>query len=254
MITFYFTATGNSLAVAKRIGGNLIAIPQVIDTQNPHYKDDVIGIVFPIYSNAPPKMVRRFLENARLEADYIFAVGTYGNLPGACMFNLQKTATKNGFRFDYTNQILMVDNYLPIFEMDAEIAKLPAKKTEEMNAKIAEDIALRKRNQTPASWGWRIISGILGAIIRTDKNAQKYTVNEECTTCGICAKVCPAKNIAVADKVEFGNHCEACLACAHLCPQNAIHLKKEKSGKRWRNPDVSTTEIINSNNRHRDLP
>ena len=33
MTIFYFTATGNSLAVAKRIGDNLISIPQVIDNQ-----------------------------------------------------------------------------------------------------------------------------------------------------------------------------------------------------------------------------
>ena len=57
MLIFYFTATGNSLAVAKRIGGNLISIPQVIDSQNLKYKDDAIGIVFPIYSLEPAKIV-----------------------------------------------------------------------------------------------------------------------------------------------------------------------------------------------------
>ncbi len=30
MTVLYFSATGNSLAVAKRIGGNLISIPQAV--------------------------------------------------------------------------------------------------------------------------------------------------------------------------------------------------------------------------------
>jgi MinD superfamily P-loop ATPase len=88
--------------------------------------------------------------------------------------------------------------------------------------------------------------------IATDKNAQSYMVNDRCVKCGVCAKVCPVKNIAVTDKVRFSDHCEACLACVHLCPQNAIHLKNERSGKRWRNPEVSLAEIINANNRYQD--
>ena len=92
MTVFYFTATGNSLAVAKRIGGTLISIPQVVDSENLHYKDDAIGIVFPVYGWTTPVMVGRFLDKVKFEADYIFAIGTYGNIPGAAMYHLQKRA------------------------------------------------------------------------------------------------------------------------------------------------------------------
>jgi MinD superfamily P-loop ATPase len=53
----------------------------------------------------------------------------------------------------------------------------------------------------------------------------------------------------VEDSVSFQNQCEGCLACLHLCPQNALHLKNEKSEKRWRNPDVTLEEIISANSR-----
>jgi MinD superfamily P-loop ATPase containing an inserted ferredoxin domain len=99
----------------------------------------------------------------------------------------------------------------------------------------------------------RALASILKATTKTDNNAQGYIVNEKCNKCGTCAKVCPAKNIAVTDKVSFSDHCEACLACAHLCPQNAIHLKNEKSDKRWRNPEVSISEIITANSRNSNL-
>ena len=75
MKIIYFTGTGNSLAVAKKIGGELIAIPQAKEQT---YKDDVIGVVFPTYGCMLPGIVKRFLEGVKLEADYIFAIATYG--------------------------------------------------------------------------------------------------------------------------------------------------------------------------------
>jgi Pyruvate/2-oxoacid:ferredoxin oxidoreductase delta subunit len=251
MIVFYFTSTGNSLAVAKRIGGDLISIPQVIDSSDTHYKDEAIGVVFPVYNFAPPRMVRQFLDKASFESDYLFAIGTYGNMSGACMYNLQKNAEKRGFRFGYLNGLLMVDNFLPLFEIDAQIAKLPKKKTEETTARIVADIQNREHKGAAASLPVRALAAMLAGT-KTDKNAQGYKVNDQCTKCGICAKVCPAKNIDVTDSVNFSGHCEGCLACAHLCPQNAIHLKNERSGKRWLHPEVSLQEIIAANNRYRD--
>lgn len=47
MKILYFTATGNSLAVAKKLGGELISIPQAIKNNQYEIKDDVIGFVFP---------------------------------------------------------------------------------------------------------------------------------------------------------------------------------------------------------------
>ena len=136
MLTFYFTGTGNSLAAAKKIGGTLISIPQAIHEENKIYRDDAIGFVFPLYCLNPPKMV---------EADYFFAVATYGNATGAALPHLQRAAEELGLRFDYINALLAVDNCLPYFEMGEEVARLPAKRTEECLEQIAADIAARKR-------------------------------------------------------------------------------------------------------------
>jgi len=249
MTVFYFTATGNSLAMAKRIGGNLVSIAQVADSENLHCKDDAIGVVFPIYYFAPPKMVSRFLDKAKFEADYTFAIGTYGIMPGAAMLNLQKQARKNGCRFDYANHLLMADNFLPISETGKQIKNLPKKKVEERAGKIASDINNRKHMQAKASLASRAVTAAVSAMIPDSKNAKKYIVNNQCNKCGICAKVCPSGNIAVTDKVCFADNCEVCFACLHLCPRNALHHKSQKSDKRWRNPEVSLSEIIEANNR-----
>lgn len=249
MTIFYFTSTGNSLAVAKAIGGELISIPQIIDSPEKQYKDDVIGVVFPIYGLIPAGIVRDFLDKVKLEAEYTFAIGTYGNMPGGCMRKVQMQAEKNGYRFDYANDIFMLDNFLPVFEIGAELEKMPQKKVDENLAKIVEDIKLRKHRKASASIGGKILT-VMGPLMSPNsKGAQKFIVNDSCNQCGTCAKVCPTGNITVTKKVEFSDHCAGCLGCLHHCPQNALHLKNEKSGKRWRNPDVSLGEIINANNR-----
>ena len=247
MTVFYYTSTGNSLSVAKSIGGNLISIPQVYHKLQTRYKDNAIGVVFPVYNLSVPEMVQDFLDRAEFESDYIFAVGTYGNMAGPCMYNLQKRALNKGWGFDYTSQILMVDNFLPMFEMSAEEAKLPQKNTEAKIEQLVCDIESRRHQQTPAGLPMRALAAVLS--LGGKPNNKKYTVNDSCNSCGTCAKVCPAKNISVSDKVHFSDHCHGCLACAHLCPQNAIHLKNEKSGKRWINPNVSLNEIIKANAR-----
>ena len=61
MKIFYFTATGNSLAVAKKIGGELISISQARNEQIKEYKDDVIGFVFPTFGCTVPKIVKEFM-------------------------------------------------------------------------------------------------------------------------------------------------------------------------------------------------
>jgi len=247
MTIFYFTATGNSLAVAKQIGGTLISIPQVVDSDNAHYKDDAIGIVFPIYWWSVPIMVRRFLDRATFESDYVFAVGTYGNFAGGAMVSLQNQAKLKGYSFDYSNHLLMLDNYLPVFEMGVQAKKFAKRPITENAARIASDINSRKHMNAKAHLGKRAMTSLFRHIFKPALNARKYIVNDSCNTCGVCAQVCPAKNVAVSDKVSFGDHCEGCLACLHLCPQGALHVKGEKSDRRWRNPEVTLKEIIASN-------
>ena len=85
MKIFYFTGTGNSLAAAKRLDGELVSIPQVMKEGNFVFENEAIGIIFPLYCLNPPKMVREFLSRAEFHTEYLFAVATYGNLAGASM-------------------------------------------------------------------------------------------------------------------------------------------------------------------------
>ena len=248
MTIFYFTATGNSLAVAKSIGGTLVSIPQALKTGDIHYKDDVIGIVFPVYWWNLPIMVRKFIDTVTFEADYLFAIGTYGNVIGGVMSSLQKQAKSKGYEFNYTNPVRMLDNYLPVFEMGAEIEKLPKKNVSDQLAEIKSDISQRKIVKTKSNVFSLIMTKIFVHIFKPKNNALKYIVNDTCNNCGTCTRVCPAGNITLTDRVSFENQCEGCLACLHLCPLSALKHKSEKSNIRWRHPDIPLNEIIDANN------
>jgi ferredoxin len=249
MTVLYFTSTGNCLAVAKRIGGNAISIPQAFKAKELSFEDDAVGIIFPIYGFSLPVMVQRFLNSAKISAEYTFAIGTYGNLPGAAMSRFCKLAEKSDLAISYTNHLLMVDNYLPGFDINDQIAKLPEKKTDESLAEIIKDIKDRKRWHVSAPLMSKVGTAVFGGLTSmASKRGAGWIVGEDCSKCGICAKVCPVGNIAVSDKVSFGDKCEMCLGCVHNCPNGAMRLKSEKSSKRWRHPDVSIKEIIAANN------
>ena len=74
----YFTATGNSLYVAKRIGGELLSIPHLMKTGETEISDEAVGIVCPVYAGEMPRMVRAFLQKVKITADYFFFIYTFG--------------------------------------------------------------------------------------------------------------------------------------------------------------------------------
>jgi len=245
---FYFTATGNSLAVAKAIGGTLRSIPQEI-SEAQHVKDDATGVVFPVYNWGLPKMVRQFLQTTEFDAPYTFAVGTYGFAYGKCMENVQSAGSRP---FDYTAGIRMADTFIPGFDQRKEALGFKKRKVAENMARIAAEVNAGTRRLDRANPLMRLAHPLIAAheAKNVDSDtARRFRIDEACDLCGICAKVCPAGNLTVTDRVDSANHCEGCLACVHLCPRNAVHVPREKNEARWQNPDVTLGEIIAANRR-----
>ena len=252
MTICYFTASGNCLYVARRIGGKLLSIPQLMRQEKIEIEDDAVGIVCPVYAVELPFMIVDFMKKAEIKTDYFFVIMTcgYGYMPS--LGHAEVLARERGWDLKYGSGVLMVDNYIPFFDMQEEIDKLPGKDVEGQLARICADIEARKERRVELS------DELLGQMEWYHKNhapkvidkrmALDYIVNDACIQCGICAKVCPANNITVTeDQVIFADWCEVCYACLHNCPQNAIHMKEEKSAVRFRNEHVSVKDIIAAN-------
>jgi NAD-dependent dihydropyrimidine dehydrogenase PreA subunit len=250
MKIFYFTATGNSLYVAKRIGGELYSIPQMIKEGKFEFEDEAIGLVFPCYGFGVPRLVKEFIQKSRLQASYFFAIMTYGNTAASGLQHMEQIAMKPGIKFNYTNEILMIDNFLPVFKMEDQLKKENSKKIEEKLGLIIMDIANRENKLIRKGLLSNILSKggqRLGERLSFNYGRKKFIVQDNCNSCKVCEKVCPASNIRVEKKPEFAHQCEMCFACIHHCPANAIHLKSEKSTARFINPHVKLKEIINAN-------
>lgn len=248
MKILYFTATGNNLYVSKRIGGEYYSIPKLIKEGKFDFEDEKIGIVFPSYNNGVPEIVEKFLDKSKLKSKYVFGIATYGLYAGATTRHLLEIGRRNGIEFSYVNELLMIDNFLPGFDINKELEKEPKKKIEENLEKIVKDINEGKKyikKHSFVSDGIRVISKKFFYDKEFEKN---FIVENNCTGCKVCKKVCPVDNIKVDKKPVFKDNCQHCLACIHNCPQRAISLKTEKSKKRFINQNITLKEIIDSNN------
>jgi ferredoxin len=250
MKVFYFTATGNSLYVAKRFGGELYSIPQVLKGKQFDFEDERIGIIFPCYGFAAPDIVREFIEKVTLKSPYIFAVLTYGNKLADGVNWFVKFAEKNNIHIQYADGLLMIDNYLPVFDIEKQ--KKKTKNTEESLNGLLKDVKQEKRYIRNGTFSDSMMTKSIQSVYKLlpNFNSDKgFSVGSNCNACGTCAKVCPRDNIKLSNlKPIYGGSCEFCLACINLCPQKAIVLKHERNpNARFMNENVTLKEIIKSN-------
>ena len=249
-LVFYFTATGNSLFIAKQFSDAPLSIPQELKKGTQVYEADEIGFVFPDFAAAAPMIVREFIEKCQFKADYIFSVITFGNASVNVAEWWNDFAKGKGVHNNYVNSILMVDNYLPVFDMNEQI-KID-KKTDENMASIISAITARKDYVQAADMGWFTkdmlknmqdmhFSQTCEQLIKLD--------TDKCIQCSTCSQVCPRGNFSLtSDGLTYSGKCEFCLACIHSCPQHALSLERERNKEaRYRHPDISLNEIIRSN-------
>lgn len=248
---FYFTGTGNSLYVAKYLDYEIVSIPHVIGEFHT-YNSEKIGIVCPIYSHEIPAIVKEFIKKNRFITNYFFMVLTYGYRHGGAAEMADMFLRKNGVSANYINTILMVDNFLPLFDMAEEIKK--DKKVEEQLKKIKWDInseICEVQAATPKDRAHHRKMLEQGNYMAQKGNL--YAVTDACIGCGVCTEVCPMGCIQIQEgkAVYDSSGCQKCMACVHHCTQKAIRfLVPDKNPiVRYRNKHITLQEIIAANRR-----
>ncbi|WP_407377275.1 EFR1 family ferrodoxin [Methanobrevibacter sp.] len=250
MKILYFTATGNNLYISKQLGGELLSIPQLVKDGIYDFEDDIVGIVFPVFYATSPKMLREFVEKVNIRADYIFLICSYGADGDQNALRIMKQTFENrGIKISYTNSVLMVDNFLPTFDMASE-KKL--KKDADIDGQIElikEDILSRKGYifEKPM---FTDVPNIEVVLETTMTERFSIHVGEGCNGCQICSKVCPRGNITYEDDLpSIGDNCEFCLGCVHHCKTKTLFINDEMNPEeRFKNPNIRVSEIIKSNN------
>ncbi len=266
-IILYFTATGNSLYIARQLADEnteLLSIPQMVKQNRYDFEADEVGIIYPIYGHMPPNMVRNFIKQARIKADYKFAVLTYGMLDFNAAELWNGISQKAGTKFDYINTLVMVDNWLPNFDMNKQM-KID-KHIPEQVEKIKADLLKQRKWIKPATAEDRRNHDGFMSFSRLDpevgflKRSERYfQVTDACIGCAICTEVCPRGNYELTSTgVKAEGDCDFCFACIHNCPQKAIQFAdlpddpllsrgEVNPNARYRNDHVSLWSIKESN-------
>lgn len=267
-LIFYFTGTGNCLYIARQLAGadtELLSIPQMVKQGKYEFEADEIGIVYPIYGHMPPYMVRQFIQQVQLRAGYKFAVLTYGARKCDAVEIWDHISRKAGNAFDYIATIIMVDNWLPNFDMNEQIKM--DKHIPENLQKITADINGQRHWHEPVTEeerqmhrGFLAVSGLDPEVGFLMKSEKCFTVTDTCIDCGICTYVCPRGNYELTPGgVKMSGDCEFCFACIQNCPQRAIQFRKSEDGSfpngtevnpnaRYRNEHISLMDLKLANN------
>ena len=251
-MVFYFTATGNCLAIARELDPEPISIPQALQKGDLHFKDSIIGFVVPDYAAELPKIVREFIEKGSFQADYIYMICTYGKEYSVVSEWSYAFLKEHGVDIKLVEVLKMVDNYLPSFDMEEE--KAIDKQIPEQLSRIKARIANREEGIVESSPHGREAYAIVSARDPKYNNGSSVYVDTDCCIgCGICSLVCPRGFYQVRDgkACRTSETCDFCLACVHHCPRRAIKLAYlDKNPKaRYICPDVKLADIMKANQR-----
>lgn len=248
---FYYTATGNCLYVAKKLESQILSIPQELKKNDLNYNDEKIGIVAPVYCGELPKTVRRFIEKANFQTDYFYMILTYGKADSIATVWSKNFCEKNGIHVNYAQTILMVDNYLPSFDMEEEMSV--NKKVDEQIKIVSHNIENKVQSISQPDQAAKKLYAVASKRFSEHPelvNGEAIIMTDRCVGCEICEQVCPIGNIKLIDgrAQRMSKTCDFCLACVHHCPFKAIELVSEKNpNARYRNPHISLKEIVQSN-------
>ena len=252
-IIYWFSGTGNSLAVAKALSkqcGDAELVPMAKALRNPPPSAERIGLVFPVYSFGPPALVSRFLEKLNALPDsYIFAVVTYAGNQGGTSAILRRLLQKRGLDLAAGWGVKMPENYPPLGGAPAPEKQqtVNAAATEQIS-KIAAELQLSPRGRYEKSSAvWRILSRVAYPLFKKSvpRSDRFFRADEKCNGCYICAQICPVNNVAMVDgRPSWLGHCEQCYACFHWCPQKAVQYGRSVKQHRYHHPAVTLSDFL----------
>jgi ferredoxin len=251
---YYYTGTGNSLWAARNLAENLgdAQIEAMARLSGPvHAPSGAVILVFPVHIWGVPGAVLDFIQRLELEpGTWLGALAVNAGQVSGTLVQLESVCAQRGWRLQGGWSLVMPSNYIPWGGPGSD--DLVKQRIGDSRTKL-RDIAtlVREGGITPVERGplWQriLFTAIYSLSFRKVPTMDSsFWVDTKCNGCGLCARICPANNIAMLDgKPTWQHHCHQCLACIQWCPQEALQYgKKTPAYPRYHHPEVKVGDMI----------
>lgn len=242
ILVLYYTGTGNSEYVAKKIGEqtedkviNLFEKIKRHDYSEIHSARPLI-FVYPTYAWQMPRILRDFiLRTSFTGSKCAYFLATCGDSMGNTPKYLRQLCEQKKFTYMGCAEVVMPENYIAVF--NAPERKQAVRIIRNADIVIENTADVIKHNGTIpekkisafAKAGSGIINTLFYPLV---VSAKKFYATDACIGCGKCADVCPLNNVSLKDrKPVWGNQCTHCMACICKCPKEAIEYGNRSKGK-----------------------
>jgi len=209
---YYFTGTGNTERAAGLLraqleeAGHTVGLqrigPDTIPPSTAAEEDECMVIAFPVYSWAPPKIVKQFIRRIprgrnRGSTAAVLAVdggGGYQAAAQAC-----RMLSRRGYRVFLSARAGYADNWRqmmnPPDEENAAALNTEGDRAVQAFARslLGGEPSHYRISRINTVWSWSI--GLLFAAVGRRVLAAFFIADESCTSCGLCQRTCPVQAI-----------------------------------------------------------
>ncbi len=258
---YYFSATGNGLSIGKKIKTALKDVDLVsiakLQGKREIITSEKVGFIFPIYAWGVPTIVKEFIKSSEFKnVKYAFSIANCVGIAGKSHLVIKSLLSKKDVKLNAGFILKEPSNGLTIDDDDLMLKLAKKYKGNRIHRSIDErfeEVIGAIKNETTLklerdAFIFNQISREINRVaLKTFKTQDKdFNVNDSCTACKKCLKVCPRKNITMENNKPKWNHdCENCTACINWCPNQSIQLGKSTEGlERYQKEGIDFSEMI----------
>jgi ferredoxin len=231
----WFSGTGNTLWALRRLQAHLeprgihVELRALPASPPDDLSEDVaLGIAFPVYAQAPPPFVVRWIRSLPPVSHPVPVVvlSTMASMSGMVKGPVARILRTKGYVPWAIREVAMPANY---------IHPLGDERREEAIRRTADaSLAIFARNLAAGTVVWPRRPALLAAGLACSQAVFRplaawlgrgfHANPERCTRCRLCVRLCPVGNVHLdsASVPTWGKACEQCLRCINYCPFGAV--------------------------------